>query len=1396
MLLLCALVVGSGSAWAVSAGDVFERISAVGDLSDGDEIIFVNQAETYACGTTQNTNNRTPVAISVSDHSYMYAAKDNVQVFVVKTNTITINNVSTKVYGFHTGSGYIYSGSSSNNYLKTNSTAASTAPSGTAAWTLSVSSNVFSATNVSNISYYLAFNGTSYFSQYKSGQSKPYIYKKKAASATALAVKTAPTKTNYKVGEKLNLTGLVLDATVSGNHVDVTSGYTATIGGSAATSGTTVLNTVGAQTITFTYGGKTATQTIHVGELTGIEITTEPDKTEYNEGQTFDPTGMVVEATFSDGEESATEWTEDVTEDCTFDPDTETALETSDTEITVSYEWDEVTKTADQDITVTAGVPYTVTFNAGSGSCATASLTEASFAAGVTLPTATISVTGWSFAGWATASTTNTELAPTLYAASSSYKPSDNVTLYAVYKFIEGTEGEYIRVTSLADVKAASKVILVNGGKTLTTDLSSKDALSESEGTVTAADKTVFTLSGNDTDGYTLTGASGTVGAASLPTSNGNYTSLSITSSNNTWSITTNSSTTNTFTFLNKGGTNVGLEYYSSGSAWVAYKTSSPTSSSYYATKVYIPNFAVAYNSNPAAMINPTVAFTTAGNKSLYVQDEASYTNAANVTGISKTPTYTSSDETVATVTSAGVVTALKAGSTTITAKVAKEVGVNSEASASYTVTVKDAKTIAGLKAITSTSTVVAFTADLTDATVTYVKGNHAFIQDASGAVYASCGSSLTAGDKINGAVTGSIKAANQIDEITAINLSEATVTDGDIPAAQVKTAAQLVANKADLEGKLVSIEGATVTASLTSGIASGGKISDDSKVTEINLYAPDSNIDALKDAEGTFNGYITLYGGSTIRFNIFEQSQITLTKNAPTDQPLTFASDAVELDEETAAYTAFTGQAVSGAQGTVTYSIDSDDDGVVTSINSSTGAVVLSGEYGTATIKASAAAKEVTVAGLTTPYKATAKTYTITVYPRYTVTFSINGVESEVRQATHGAEITVPTPVAVGDYVFIGWSTSTVAATNETPSMMSVTNPPTADSKYYAVYAIAEEGELVEHTSTFTIKQASAPSSPYVSNGSSWTWSNVTFDNSASACINKSNGSVTFTLPSGGKAKSLNITKTSNAWAAAAEVVLKDASSNEVNTYTGSSVSFNFTSGTYDQSSSYTLSNTTGSNAWIDKIDFVYEKASVTYSDYRTSLPIVEVTVTASGYLSYCSPHKLDFSETDVKAYKAAVDEDGKVTLTKVDIVPAEEGVILFSSEAKEANEATTYSIPVTDKTASDVTGNQMVGVLERTQVSWNDGDKYNYILQQGKFNKATNGYLKANRAYLSTSYDVSAASARELTIVFDDDVTTGISTLESTDSRKGIYNLAGQRLNSLQKGINIVNGKIIMVK
>lgn len=74
-----------------------------------------------------------------------------------------------------------------------------------------------------------------------------------------------------------------------------------------------------------------------------------------------------------------------------------------------------------------------------------------------------------------------------------------------------------------------------------------------------------------------------------------------------------------------------------------------------------------------------------------------------------------------------------------------------------------------------------------------------------------------------------------------------------------------------------------------------------------------------------------------------------------------------------------------------------------------------------------------------------------------------------------------------------------------------------------------------------------------------------------------------------------------------------------------------------------------------------------------------------------------------------------------------------------------------------------------------------------------ACRGYFKIPAAA------VSSGSAPQFVMGFDDGETTDIRVLNVTPeslNNGAIYNLSGQRLNSLQKGINIVNGKKVVVK
>lgn len=102
---------------------------------------------------------------------------------------------------------------------------------------------------------------------------------------------------------------------------------------------------------------------------------------------------------------------------------------------------------SETDVTVAGDAPaaetYTVTFDAttNGGTCATASLTQASSGASITLPTATKS--GYTFNGWYTASTGGTLKG----AANASYTPTANETLYAQFTENSGTGGATESIT-------------------------------------------------------------------------------------------------------------------------------------------------------------------------------------------------------------------------------------------------------------------------------------------------------------------------------------------------------------------------------------------------------------------------------------------------------------------------------------------------------------------------------------------------------------------------------------------------------------------------------------------------------------------------------------------------------------------------------------------------------------------------------------------------------------------------------------------------------------------------------------------------------------------------------------------------------------------------------------
>lgn len=1202
-------------------------------------------------------------------------------------------------------------------------------------------------------------------------------------SATVKSISaTAPTKTTYKVGESLDLSGMVVTATFSNNNTaDVTSLCTFD-----PADGST-LSTAGTKTVSVTYSGMTDNKTIYVGEVTSIAITTPPTKLSYTELDSFDKTGMVVNATYDTGDGYT--WQETLNdEDYTVTPDPLTLGLTS---VTIAYGG----KTTTQAITVAAGTKYTVSFDAGNGTYTGDDITEETYKGGITLPSATSGQTGWSFAGWSQEEVTTTSTAPTVFTAGSTYYPTKNETLYAVYKIEEASETTFKRVTDLSELATANSLVVVCGSTVLTHALDNEvSAPKESSNIITPNAETIFALSGDNSDGYTLTTPSNTtIGAGTLPTSSGSRV-LALTTTNNKWIAENSTSGTNQFVLRNKNSNYACVEYYSND--WLVYYNTSYSSNSNVALKLYVPVIEGAYSSNPAALINPEVSFNK-GNTTLYLDGTTTYTNEATVTDVTKTITYTSSDTNVATVSDEGVVTAVGIGEATITAKVAAEVGVSSAAQAQYTVTVKSTTTIAGIKEITDGSSQVDFTADLTDAVVTYVNDDHAYIQDATAAIYVNFENhGLVAGKKINGAVSGKVKATNKIDQITALT---ATLTDGGvIPAAQTKTLAEIKAGNYD--GMLVTVNNASFN---------NNSITDDDGTTSFTLTNP-NNIEVANGEKGTFNGYVSIYNGTAYRLNIYEASHFVKTHNAPQNQTLSFEGGDVSLDEDTQAFDDFTAKAVSGAVGDVTYEISGDV--IYEDFNTATGAFTLkTGVYGTATITANAAAKNVTEAGVITPYNAASTSYSVTVNPRYTLTFSVDGVETEVRQATSGAAIEIPTPAAIGEYKFMGWSTTTVDATDVAPSMTTPSTTPTANATYYAVFAKQFVG-------------ADENVQLYKNEGATGT--NATSGITAA-------GNVNTTSSNGNPGNSFGLTSSANKTITLSNIDLSDVKSATLkfdyklaksgtyyskltvtqydsnNATIGDAVEITGSDQTYHTTSDITLDKScvkitivctpasSTYNTFVDNIEINVVRPSIAYSDYRTSLPTsISVTITSNKYATFSNARATNFSTTGITVYKAKV-ENKVVKLTEVSdgIVPANEGVILY----KDVTENTNIDVPFTT-TSETLTDNELVGVTTRTLVAKTGGTGYNYIMQSNGsggivFNMATTdgAYMPAGKAYLSTS--VNAAS--RLSVVFTDE-TEGIdATMLYNESVNGkVYDLQGRCVAQPTKGLYIINGKKMIVK
>ena len=183
------------------------------------------------------------------------------------------------------------------------------------------------------------------------------------------------------------------------------------------------------------------------------------------------------------------------------------------------------------------------------------------------------------------------------------------------------------------------------------------------------------------------------------------------------------------------------------------------------------------------------------------------------------------------------------------------------------------------------------------------------------------------------------------------------------------------------------------------------------------------------------------------------------------------------------------------------------------------------------------------------------------------------------------------------------------------------------------------------------------------------------------------------------------------------------------------------------------------------------------------TELEEITASVTEAGWATLYTTVALDFSNVEgLNAYTAKVDEvKAIVTLTKVDNVPANTGVVLEGTGK--------HTIPVITNATTEEKGD-LVGSTTDTECT---ADGIYYILtandeNEVQFNPATSGTIAAGRAYLVID-DENVASKLRVVIAGE---ATAISGVDADKAENGAtYNVAGQLVNDNYKGIVIKNGK-----
>ena len=228
-----------------------------------------------------------------------------------------------------------------------------------------------------------------------------------------------------------------------------------------------------------------------------------------------------------------------------------------------------------------------------------------------------------------------------------------------------------------------------------------------------------------------------------------------------------------------------------------------------------------------------------------------------------------------------------------------------------------------------------------------------------------------------------------------------------------------------------------------------------------------------------------------------------------------------------------------------------------------------------------------------------------------------------------------------------------------------------------------------------------------------------------------------------------------------------------------------------------------------VNKVTVNYEDATLTFEPV-TTLP---VTIGEAGASTLVLPAQAAIP-AGVKAYTLKYENSVLKATGLTSIIPANTPVLLnanpgtydfdMGENAVEYNKASETISSKSKSYIKDVNrdgnfidaDNVLVGVMQPHYVPTNS-----YVLQDGKnglgfYNVGETANYRINqfRCYVT----LPGAGARSLSIVFDDEETTGIADVkgQKEDVRSDIFNLSGQRVGKDYKGVVIKNGRKMIQK